>query len=560
LALSYGGSYGAQPSPAPVLVAFAGPAPQRRLTVFFRLILVIPALIVFLFFSIAAFFVIVIAWFGALVLGRLPAFAAEFLPGYVRWSTRVTAYTVLLTDRYPPFSLENDDAFPVWLTAQPGRLNRGAVFFRIIIVLPAFIVSSILQQGAFSIVAFVTWLIVLVNGTMPASLFQAYSAVIRYQARVSGYLVMITSEYPWGLFGDTETVFFGGAPAAYGVSGGSAPYGAYGAPPGPGAYGAGGYGAGGYGAPPPPTGAFGAPPPPGTVGGYVTPPPPDPAATFAPAPQTPPAPAPPFLPGVAFTFGGPSYLWGYTDDRTYCGIWSAHDLSAPPQMWPITDQGDGWTRFRELEPTAVALAEPTPPPAVASWSPPATSSYGAPPPGITASPSAAASSPADDPRWRIVLSSAARRLLVVFLVLGLITSVVNRSSFFGWHPFQGFVANVQVRLDYQVLKNSLSTYDASTAACESTGASLSCLTAADRTMAQGFATFVHELGSISMPAGAAAAAHILLVDGGLAEGIFGDLGASTNTAAYQAILQRSNVDQLLTKMDQDEQALTQQLG
>jgi hypothetical protein len=79
-------------------------------------------------------------------------------------------------------------------------------------------------------------------------------------------------------------------------------------------------------------------------------------------------------------------------------------------------------------------------------------------------------------------------------------------------------------------------------------------------MAQGFATFVHELGSISMPAGAAAAAHILLVDGGLAEGIFGDLGASTNTAAYQAILQRSNVDQLLTKMDQDEQALTQQLG
>jgi hypothetical protein len=41
-----------------------------------------------------------------------------------------------MTDRYPPFTLEPDDNYPVWLAAQPGRLNRWAVLFRIILVLP----------------------------------------------------------------------------------------------------------------------------------------------------------------------------------------------------------------------------------------------------------------------------------------------------------------------------------------------------------------------------------------------------------------------------------------
>ncbi|HXQ60126.1 MAG TPA: DUF4389 domain-containing protein [Acidimicrobiales bacterium] len=578
---------GVRPSPAPVLVAFAGPAPQRRVTVFFRLILALPALIVFVFVSFAAFFVAVIAWFGALVLGRLPTFAATFLTGYVRWGTRVTAYTALLTDKYPPFTLENDDAYPVWITAQPGPLNRWAVLFRIIIVLPAAVVSNIVQQGAFSIVAFVTWLIVLVNGTMPETLFQAYSTAVRYQSRVTGYFLMVTSEYPWGLFGDTETPFFGSPPPAHGAYGasGTGAYGAgaYGAPPAPGTYGAGAYGAppapgtygaGGYAAPPPPTpgtfgaspppgtapGAFGAPPPPGTVGRYVTPPPPDPAATFATAPQTPPAPTPPFLPGVAFTFGGPSYLWGYTDDRTFCGIWSAHDLNTQPQIWPITEQGDGWTRFRELEPNAVALAEPTPPPTVSPWGQVTTSSYGAAPPSAAAGSSyAAGPSPADDPRWRIVLSSAAKRLIVLFLVLGLIVIIVNRNTFNG-HFFQGVVANVRVQLAYQSLKNGVSTYDSSTSACQGTATSLSCITAADRTLAQDFSSFEQTVSSISVPAGAGTARSTLLADANLGRSIFGELADSTTIGQYEETFQSSHVSQLLTKLDQDEQTLTRQLS
>jgi Domain of unknown function (DUF4389) len=69
-------------------------------------LLAIPHYIVLTFLVIAAFVCIVIAWFAILFTGRYPRGLFEFVVGVGRWSTRVTAYAFLLvTDRYPPFSL-----------------------------------------------------------------------------------------------------------------------------------------------------------------------------------------------------------------------------------------------------------------------------------------------------------------------------------------------------------------------------------------------------------------------------------------------------------------------
>jgi hypothetical protein len=200
---------GAPPAPAPpavlapALVAFAGPAPQSRLTVAFRIFMVIPQFIVLTVLGVAAYVVTVIGFFGALFTGQLPAFAAGFLTGYLRWMTRVYAYAFLLTDVYPPFSLEDAD-YPVRVAVAPGRLNRLAVLFRFFLMIPCAIVLWVLSYGAFTLVQLVSWLIVLISGRMPHALHAALAAVLRYQVRTYAFGVMLTSAYPAGLFGDPE--------------------------------------------------------------------------------------------------------------------------------------------------------------------------------------------------------------------------------------------------------------------------------------------------------------------------------------------------------------------
>src|SRR5712671_3657937 len=159
----------------PILVAVAGSAAQSRATVAFRIILAIPHFLVLYFLGIAASVVAVIGWLGALVTGRLPRFAATYLSGYLGWYCRVGAYLLLLTDEYPPFLFE-DAAYPVRVAVSPGRLNRLTVLFRIILAIPAAIVSLILAYGVTTIVIFIAWLTALVAGKLPGLLHQAFAA------------------------------------------------------------------------------------------------------------------------------------------------------------------------------------------------------------------------------------------------------------------------------------------------------------------------------------------------------------------------------------------------
>ena len=69
-------------------------------------LLAIPHFLVLIVLSVAAFFAVVIAWFAILLTGRYPRGLFDFVVGVGRWWLRVQAYAILLvTDRYPPFSL-----------------------------------------------------------------------------------------------------------------------------------------------------------------------------------------------------------------------------------------------------------------------------------------------------------------------------------------------------------------------------------------------------------------------------------------------------------------------
>lgn len=69
-------------------------------------LLAIPHLLVLAVLSIGAVLAIIVAWFAIVVTGRYPRVLFDYVVGVARWWLRVEAYaTLLVTDRYPPFSL-----------------------------------------------------------------------------------------------------------------------------------------------------------------------------------------------------------------------------------------------------------------------------------------------------------------------------------------------------------------------------------------------------------------------------------------------------------------------
>jgi len=182
-----------------------------------RLLLAIPHLVLLGALSIAAGVVAFIGWWAALFTGGMPAFAATFLTGVLQCQARVYGYVFLLTDVYPPFTL-GDAGYPVRVAVLPGKLNRLAVLFRFFLMIPAFIVQWVLAYGTL-IISFFIWVIALITGSVPEPAHQALSASVRFQIRLYGYEFMLTSTYPWGLFGDrpdeaASAQFAGAEPAA----------------------------------------------------------------------------------------------------------------------------------------------------------------------------------------------------------------------------------------------------------------------------------------------------------------------------------------------------------
>jgi hypothetical protein len=87
------------------LVLLPPDAPRDRLTVAFRLLLALPHLIVLALLSLVWAFTTALAWIAILVTGRYPEMLYGFAIGMLAWDTRVGAYTLLLRDEYPPFTL-----------------------------------------------------------------------------------------------------------------------------------------------------------------------------------------------------------------------------------------------------------------------------------------------------------------------------------------------------------------------------------------------------------------------------------------------------------------------
>ena len=167
---------------------------RSRLTVFFRLLLAIPQFIWLALWSIAAEIVLLIGWFAALFMGRLPDGLHNFLTAFLRFYTHVSAYLLLLSNPWPPF-LGNVD-YPIDARVEPpARQNRWTVFFRFLLVIPAGLLSYVFRLVN-NIVAFLGWFVCLITGRMPQGMRDLSAWLFRYEIQTYGYAMLLTGRYP----------------------------------------------------------------------------------------------------------------------------------------------------------------------------------------------------------------------------------------------------------------------------------------------------------------------------------------------------------------------------
>lgn len=181
----------------PVVYHQSPPVERNRLTVFFRWIIVIPHFIWAMFYGIGAFFVVAIAWFAILFTGRYPAGMYEFVAGYMRFSTRLNAYSYLICDVYPPFDGGEHPEYPVSVSVAPPpeSLSRLSTFFRYVLLIPVGIIEYVFLLWL-NILALAMWFVAVFTGKTGPGLTEATRFPMAYITRATAYSLLMTDKWP----------------------------------------------------------------------------------------------------------------------------------------------------------------------------------------------------------------------------------------------------------------------------------------------------------------------------------------------------------------------------
>ena len=165
-------------------------------------LLAIPHFIIVYVLGIVAQVLAFVAWILGVITGKVPDGILGVIAMYIRYSTRVGVYVSFLKEEYPPFTFATTSADPGddprvrvdFIPETEGR-NRLTIFFRFLMVIPHIIVLYVIGIAAFFVYV-IGFFAVLFTGKWPTGLQNFVVGLLRWNARLSAYMFLLTDKFP----------------------------------------------------------------------------------------------------------------------------------------------------------------------------------------------------------------------------------------------------------------------------------------------------------------------------------------------------------------------------
>lgn len=170
---------------------------QSRLSILFRLLLVLPAIVVVYILMCVTIVSRFAAGFSILFLNHYPRQLFTFNLNCYRFILRSDAYLLLLTDEYPSFAESGGVLVEVDYPDEDMSLSRLLPLVKWLLVLPHSIILSLFVTVLLYLITPICWVVMMFTGRYPSSVFDISSGVLRWSLRVSAYAFLLTTdEYP----------------------------------------------------------------------------------------------------------------------------------------------------------------------------------------------------------------------------------------------------------------------------------------------------------------------------------------------------------------------------
>ena len=127
---------------------------------------------------------------------RYPKWWFDFVLALNRFSLRISAYIALLTDKYPSTEDEQNIHLELDYPNAQTDLKRGMPLVKWFLAIPHYVILFFLWIAVF-VVVLIAWFAIIFTGRYPRGLFEYVVGVMRWTWRVQAYAILLaTDKYP----------------------------------------------------------------------------------------------------------------------------------------------------------------------------------------------------------------------------------------------------------------------------------------------------------------------------------------------------------------------------